>query len=229
MFNLAILPSSFRISHITPDGYSPASFGKSTDASVCPALLNTPPSIDLNGKIWPGLEKLDASILGSTSALTVFDLSEAEIPVVTPLPFKSTETVKEVPYTSVFLPTIRSKPNSLHLSDSREQQIKPLPSLAMKFIISGVTFEEAQTKSPSFSLDSSSTTIIISPFFIASIASGIVFNLFFIRMLHYLIFLQYQFQLTLVYYAILLFLHLYLPYQKYLNFACYHLSSFGLI
>ena len=110
----------------------------------------------------------------------VLDLSEADIPVDTPLPFKSTETVNDVPKISVFFPTIRSRFKSSHLSDSSEQQISPLPSLAIKFILSEVIFDEAQTKSPSFSLFSSSTTIIISPLLIAFIASGIVFNLFFI-------------------------------------------------
>ncbi len=33
----------------------------------------------------------------STNPKIVFDLSEAEIPVVTPLPIKSTDTVKDVP------------------------------------------------------------------------------------------------------------------------------------
>ena len=91
---------------------------------------------------------------------------------------KEQETVKEVPNLSVFFPTIKSKLSSSHLSDSNEQQISPLPSLDIKFIISGVILDEAQTKSPSFSLDSSSTIITTSPFFIDSIASGIVFNSF---------------------------------------------------
>ena len=41
----------------------------------------------------------------------------------------------------------------------------------------GVIFSAAATKSPSFSLLASSTTIITSPFLIALIASGILFNL----------------------------------------------------
>ena len=51
---LAILPSSFRISTITDAGVSPASLAKSQPASVCPALVNTPPGLAMRGKIWPG-------------------------------------------------------------------------------------------------------------------------------------------------------------------------------
>ena len=44
-------PSSFKISTITPAGSSPASLARSMEASVCPARLNTPPSLAFNGKI----------------------------------------------------------------------------------------------------------------------------------------------------------------------------------
>lgn len=39
----AMVPSSFITSHITALGFKLASFEISTDASVCPALSNTPP------------------------------------------------------------------------------------------------------------------------------------------------------------------------------------------
>ena len=48
---LAMVPSSFIISQITPASSKPASLDKSHAASVCPALLKTPPSEALNGKI----------------------------------------------------------------------------------------------------------------------------------------------------------------------------------
>ena len=54
---LAIVPSSFIISHITPAGFNPASLAKSTAASVCPALFNTPPSLATKGNTCPGLLK----------------------------------------------------------------------------------------------------------------------------------------------------------------------------
>ena len=37
------MPSSFMISQITPEGFSPAMRDKSTEASVCPARTSTPP------------------------------------------------------------------------------------------------------------------------------------------------------------------------------------------
>jgi len=81
---LAIEPSSFNISTITPAGSSPARRAKSTAASVCPALLNTPPSRAFKGNMCPGLPSISGLMLGSTSAFTVLALSEAEIPVVQP-------------------------------------------------------------------------------------------------------------------------------------------------
>ena len=82
--NLAMEPSSSTISHNTATGSNPAKTERSTEASVCPALFKTPPSLYLRGKIWPGrlkssgLESLDAS------ANTVAALSRAETPVVVP-------------------------------------------------------------------------------------------------------------------------------------------------
>ncbi|KAK2393241.1 bifunctional riboflavin biosynthesis protein RIBA 1, chloroplastic [Trifolium repens] len=60
-------PSSSTISHRTDTGSKPASTVRSTEASVCPALFKTPPSLYFSGKIWPGrlksagVESLDAS------------------------------------------------------------------------------------------------------------------------------------------------------------------------
>ena len=90
-------------------------------------------------------------------------LSEADIPVVTPLPLKSTDTVNAVSIGSVLLWTIIPNSNSLHRFSVKGAQIKPRPCVAMKLIISGVTFSAAAKKSPSFSLFSSSTTIITLP------------------------------------------------------------------
>ena len=42
-----MVPSSFITSHITALGFNLASFEISTDASVCPALSNTPPFLRL--------------------------------------------------------------------------------------------------------------------------------------------------------------------------------------
>ena len=52
--NLAIVPSSLKISTITADGSNPAILARSQPASVCPALVRTPPACAISGKIWPG-------------------------------------------------------------------------------------------------------------------------------------------------------------------------------
>ena len=57
----------------------------------------------------------------------VLDLSEADIPVVQPLPIKSTEIVNGVSNAAVFLPIIKSKPRSSQRFSSRGVHIKPLP------------------------------------------------------------------------------------------------------
>ena len=112
----------------------------------------------------------------STKAWTVFALSEADIPDVTPLPFKSTDTVNAVSNGSVLFGTIFSRFRSEQSLSDIGTQIRPLPFFAIKFIFEESIVSAAVIKSPSFSLSSSSTTIIISPFLIDSIASSILSN-----------------------------------------------------
>ena len=49
--NLAIVPSSFKISTKTPHGSNPANIEISTVASVWPVRRRTPPGLDFKGKI----------------------------------------------------------------------------------------------------------------------------------------------------------------------------------
>src|SRR5207248_1039245 len=56
------------------------------------------------------------------------------------------------------------------------RQTNPRPCFAMKLIASGVTFSAAKVKSPSFSRSSSSTTTIMCPRRISSIAVGTSVN-----------------------------------------------------
>ena len=81
---LAIVPSGFRISQITPDGVRPANLAKSTAVSVCPDLFKTPPSLAIRGKMCPGRLKSFADEVLSFITCIVFALSNAEIPVVVP-------------------------------------------------------------------------------------------------------------------------------------------------
>ena len=96
------------------------------------------------------------------------------MPVVTPL-IASIETVKFVSL-EVSLPFCLSndKPSNLHLDSVRVKQIKPLPFDAIKFISEALTNSDAITRSPSFSLFSSSMIMTISPFLIDSIISSVV-------------------------------------------------------
>lgn len=68
----------------TETGCKPASVTKSTEASVWPTLLRTPPFLYLRGNTWPGLIKSPGLDSGEDRASTVFALSEADTPVDVP-------------------------------------------------------------------------------------------------------------------------------------------------
>ena len=161
------------ISQITPAGEQPANRARSTAASVWPARRSTPPGIDRSGRMWPGRARSSGSVAGSTSARTVSARSYAEVPVVTPR-LASTVTVKAVPIGAVLSVTIMLIRSSSRRSPVMGTQIRPRPCLAMKLMASGVTRSAAMTRSPSFSRSSSSTTRIIRPWRISSIAASIV-------------------------------------------------------
>lgn len=81
----AIDPSSWsRIAERTDTGRKPANIIRSTEASVWPALLKTPPSLYLRGNTWPGLLKSSGLASREASVRTVMALSEAETPVDVP-------------------------------------------------------------------------------------------------------------------------------------------------
>jgi len=155
-------PSSFMISQMTPAGASPAMRVRSTAASVCPARRNTPPGRALRGKMCPGIRKLSVLAWGEASRATVCARSAAEIPVVVPSR-ASTDTVNAVPWGSVFRDAMGASPRASARSGARGAQMSPRPKVAMKFTISGVAFSAAAKRSPSFSLSSSSTTMIMRP------------------------------------------------------------------
>ena len=66
---------------------------RSTTASVCPALLNTPFDLAFNGNICPGRPRSVGFVAGSTSALMVRALSKADTPVDVSSLSRSTVTV----------------------------------------------------------------------------------------------------------------------------------------
>lgn len=82
---VAIEPSSAStIAERTDTGCKPARTTRSTEASVWPALLRTPPFRYLRGKTWPGLRKSSGLDSGDERARTVFALSDADTPVDVP-------------------------------------------------------------------------------------------------------------------------------------------------
>src|SRR5215216_222314 len=171
----AIVPSSFMISHTTPDGLSPASRARSTAASVWPARWRTPPRRARSGKTWPGWTRSWRPLLGSIATWIVRDRSGAEIPVVTPSR-ASIETVNAVSNALSLRFVIGSRPSSSQRSSVRQRQISPRACLVMKLIASGVANWAAIVKSPSFSRSSSSTTTTNFPRRTSSRASSIVAN-----------------------------------------------------
>ena len=81
----AIEPSSGSIiAERTETGGNPANITKSTEASVWPALLKTPPLRYLSGNTWPGLLKSSGLVSGEERARTVLALSDADTPVHVP-------------------------------------------------------------------------------------------------------------------------------------------------
>lgn len=133
----AMLPSSFNISHMTATSLSPASRARSVAASVCPALLKTPPGFARSGKIWPGCTRSSPMVASSARSLMVSALSEALMPVVIPLA-ASTETVKFVLNDSRLLGTIMGNSSRMATDSVMGEQIKPRPYFVIKLTISGV-------------------------------------------------------------------------------------------
>ena len=114
------------------------------------------------------------------AAFIVVALSLAEIPVVTPSA-ASIDTVKLVPKRVSFSWTIKGNSSILHFSSVSVRQIRPRPNLDIKLIWSELANSAARTRSPSFSLFSSSTRITILPCLISSIISTIgriIYSLF---------------------------------------------------
>ena len=168
----AIVPSSFMISQITPDGFSPASRAMSTAASVWPARTSTPPSRARSGKTWPGVAMSCGPERGSIATATVRARSCAEMPVVTPSR-ASIETVKAVSCREEFDAAISGSPSASSRSPGSARQISPRPCVAMKLIAFGVHICAGITRSPSFSRSSWSTRMNIRPLRASSMISSI--------------------------------------------------------
>src|SRR5437016_2989592 len=156
------VPSSFISSARTPIGGNPARRHRSTQASVCPERISTPPSLATSGKTWPGRTKSDGPALWLASARTVLQRSSAEIPVVRPCR-TSTETVKAVPSGASFAATMGSRCKRFASSGDSGAHTIPEVWRMMKAIFSGVHIDAGTKRSPSFSRSSSSVTTTIPP------------------------------------------------------------------
>ncbi len=168
----AIVPSSFMISQITPDGLRPASRAMSTPASVWPVRTSTPPSRAISGKTCPGVTMSFDPLVGSIATETVRARSGAEMPVVTPS-LASIETVKAVCNRVALCCAISGSFNCSTRSRVSARQIRPRPYLAMKLIAAGVAICAGMTRSPSFSRSSSSTRMNLRPLRASSMISSI--------------------------------------------------------
>src|SRR3990167_10944123 len=99
-------------------------------------------------------------------------LSYAEIPVVIPW-LASIEIVKAVYWgTGLYSGFMGWRPMRSAFSLVKARQIRPLPFLAIKLMVSGVAYSAATTRSPSFSLSLSSTSMTILPLLISERASS---------------------------------------------------------
>ena len=156
----------------------------SIEASVCPALTNDPPFLATNGKTCPGVAISFFEEFFLIAVKIVLHLSNVEIPVVTPF-LASMLIVKAVFKRDWFELGINFKLNSSDFFLSSAKQINPLPCFAIKFTFSGVAFLATKTKSPSFSLFSSSTKIKIFPFLASEIIVSIFANLKFFFIFSY--------------------------------------------
>ena len=135
----------------------------STEASVWPALTNTPPSFAIIGNTCPGETISFFFTFFFDAILIVLALSLAEIPVVIPF-FASIDTVKAVLFRDWLIGDIKDKFNFFACTVSSAKHINPRPYFAIKFIFLALESDVEIIRSPSFSLFSSSTKINIPPF-----------------------------------------------------------------
>src|SRR6185312_8886870 len=159
------------ISQITAAGARPALRAMSTDASVCPARTNVPPTRAISGNTWPGVVMSSRVLSGLIATAIVRARSAAEMPVVTPSR-ASIDTVNAVWCRVPFCWLMSGRPSFSTRARVSARQIRPRAWRAMKLIASGVANWAGTTRSPSFSRSSSSTRMNIRPLRASSISSS---------------------------------------------------------
>ena len=158
---------------MTAAGLRPARRARSTLPSVWPARASTPSVRARRGKTWPGDTRSSGRAPSATAALMVVARSAAEMPVLMPSR-ASMDTVKLVPKREPLCLAMRGSCSLSAISPDMGRQMRPRPNLAMKLMASGVTNSAAMVRSPSFSLSSSSTRMIILPCRISAMASSVL-------------------------------------------------------
>ena len=128
--------------------------------------------------MWPGETISFFVTFFFEATFIVLALSLADIPVVIPF-LASIEIAKAVLFRDWFTGDIKLKFNFLACELSIARQINPLPYLAMKLIFFVFANDDDITRSPSFSLFSSSTRINILPCLAVLIITSIGEKLFF--------------------------------------------------
>ena len=168
----AIVPSSFMISQITPDGLSPAS---RDDVDRRLGMAGADQHAAVAGDQREDMAGRDDVVarpsLRRSRPRSVRARSAAEMPVVTPSR-ASIETVKAVSWRVPLSRLIRSRPSWSTRSLVIARQIRPRPCVAMKLIASGVAICAGMTRSPSFSRSSSSTRMNMRPLRASSMISS---------------------------------------------------------
>ena len=132
-----------------------ASTARSTEPSVWPRRVSTPPGWARSGNTWPGLTMSPGWPVGETAARMVVTRSAADTPVLTPSR-ASIDTVKAVAWRLSFFCTMGGRPRRSSASPGRHRQTMPLPSRISCAMTGTVSLSAATIRSASFSRSKSS-------------------------------------------------------------------------
>jgi hypothetical protein len=133
----AIVPSSFMISQITPDGVEAGEPGHVHRGLGMARAHQHAAGAGAEREDMPGRRDVGGVLPGSIATATVRARSWAEMPVETPSR-ASIETVKAVSWREELFAAISGRPSASIRSPGSARQMSPRPWVAMKLITSGV-------------------------------------------------------------------------------------------
>ncbi len=166
----AIVPSGFISSHSTAAGRNPARRARSTEPSVWPRRVSTPPLRARSGNTCPGLTIWRWSAVERSAAPMVVMRSWADTPVVMPSA-ASMVTVKPVPWRAWLFCTMGASCSSSTVASSRHRQTMPLQSRIIMAMVCSEMFSAAAMMSASSSRSSSSSSSTGRPAWKAAMAA----------------------------------------------------------